>query len=383
MKYRRFGKLEWEISEVSLGLLRKEEAIAGLDAVTRPERVKAIRYAIDRGVNYVNMGYPFYFKNPQKECEYVTEALDDGYHNKIKLAINIPARGISSYQDLNKALNEQLRLFDIKKADFCVIDDIDAGTWDKIKSIDMESWVGESISSGIVGQVGIGFHDDPHFLKRILDACRQWAFIQVELSLVDYMHHPGVGCFNYAKEKDIAVIVSDVTKGGRLLKNIPEDILEIIKKSGKKMRQEERYIRWALSFENVSSALMSSYAEFSTVEQIGTYLAYIESFDPVDVDMWEMLEATKIREAYYAIRDCLCTTCRCCMPCPHGIDAPRIIELINEEKMFSDEGIPKLQYNLENHKKSKCTQCGICVKQCKKHFPIDEIVKKACEKYAQ
>ena len=381
MKYRKFGKFEWEISEVSLGLLRMEEVVAVSDAKTRSERAKVIKYAIDHGVNYVNMGYPLYFEDPQKECEYIRETLDDGYRSKIKIAINIPSRGISTYQDLDEALSEQLKLFDIEKADFCVIDDINAKTWDKIKPLDIEMWAAEKIASGKVDYIGLGFHDDPHFLKRIFDAYRNWAFIQIELSLVDYLHHPGVGCFNYAKERDIAVIVTDVTKGGRLLKRIPENILEIIKKTKQKMRPEERYVRWALSFDNISSAQMSSFSEFCTAEQTERYFSYIDRFAPADVDMWEMLDATKIREAYYASRDCLCTICRCCMPCPYGIDAPRIIELINDEKMFSDEGIPKLQYKLENHQKTSCTQCGLCVKQCKKHFPIDEIVKKAYEKY--
>ena len=382
MKYRRFGKSGWEISEVSIGVLRKEEAIAFSDGAARAERVRAIRHAIDRGVNYINLGYPFNFEDPQEACGYVKEALADGYGGKVRVAVNIPARGLSSYKDLEKALDAQLRLFSIEKADFCVLCGVNSIVWDKIKSIDIESWAAGAIDSGKADHIGMGFHDDPHYLKRILDACRQWAFIEIELSIVDYKHHPGVGCFNFAKERDIAVIAADVSKAGRLLKNIPESIQEILNGSRAEMTQEERCIRWALGFEDISSAQMSSTAEFSAVEQVERYLDFAGRFSPGGIDMQEMLDAAKIRDAYYASRDCLCTGCRRCMPCPAGIDAPRIIELVNEEKMFSDSEIPKLQYNLENHRQTKCAQCGICVQRCKKHFPVGEIVKQAYERYA-
>jgi predicted aldo/keto reductase-like oxidoreductase len=382
MKYRKFGKLDWEISEVSLGVLRQEEAVAARGEINGRERVKAIRYAVDQGVNYINMGFPCYFDNPQEACGYVKEALSGGYRDKVKAAINIPSRGISSRQELDKALDGALRQFGLDKADFCMIEGVNRATWGALKSIDIASWASEASGSGKADHIGLAFHDDPHYLKDITEAYPQWAVIQIELSILDYRHHPGVGCFKFAEEHDIAVIATDITKAGRLLRNIPPNVRELLDKAPLEIDMEERCLRWVLSFDDVSSAQMSVQAEFNTAEQVRKYLAFMERMSPGDVDIWEVLDDARIREAYYANRDCPCSYCRCCMPCSYGVDIPRINELLNDEKMFSDSKIPKFQYNLENHQNAKCAQCSLCNRQCPKGFQLQRNVNEAYEKYA-
>ena len=381
MKYRKMGKLDWEISEASLGVLRKEEAVAAAQEIDLPERIEAIRYAVDNGVNYINLGFPFYFENPAKACEYVKSALSGGYRDHVKVAVNIPSREISSQQDLDNAIDAQLKLFDLDRVDFCLIDGVFRATWDTLKSLDIASWASKASDSGKVGYIGLNFHDDPHYLRNIFDTYPQWDVIQMELSMLDYKHHPGVGGFRFSEEHDIAVIATDITKAGRLLENIPESVRDILNESALKMSQEERCVRWTLGFKEVSSTLMSVQSEFSSTEQVEKYLSYIDGFTPEDIGISERLEATRIREAYYAQRDCMCTACRCCMPCPIGIDAPRLIELTNDEKMFSNHKIPQLQYVSENHQNIKCTHCGVCDKQCPRHFPVQRIVNSAYERY--
>jgi len=253
MRYRKLGKLDWDISEISVGVLRQEEA-AVTEKTDRTERIGAIRYAIDSGVNYINLGFPFYFGDHQKACEYIRESLSAGYREKVKAAINIPSGKVSSLPQLDNMIDEQLRLFDLDKADFCVIDGVNRAVWDKLKSTDITGLFSKIIASGRVDHFALGFHDDPHFLKGIIDTYPMWAFIQIELSILDYTHHPGVGCFTFAGEHDIAVISTDITKAGRLLKNIPEHVREVLDGSQSRMAREERYIRWVLGFEEVSSA---------------------------------------------------------------------------------------------------------------------------------
>ena len=362
-------------------MLRQEEAVANLREADHFKRIRAIRYAIDKGVNYINLGFPAYFKDPQKACEYVNIALADGYHSKVKHAINISMRDSTSQYDLDNALNSQLKLFKIEHAEFCVISDVDRTFRNTLKSIDIASWAIKTIASGRIDQIALGFHDDAHYLKGIVDEYPQWAFIQIEFSFLDYMHHPGVGCFSFAEESNIAIIATDITKAGRLLKNIPENVQKIYSGSKLNISPEERCVRWPLSFEEISSAQMSAHSELSTVEQVDRYFSYADRFEPAGTDIGEKLDAAKIREAYYASRECLCTICRLCMPCPAGIDAPRIIELINDEKMFTNVEIPKFQYNRDNLQSAGCSQCGNCVRLCKKHFPIDLIVNEANERY--
>jgi predicted aldo/keto reductase-like oxidoreductase len=187
-----------------------------------------------------------------------------------------------------------------------------------------------------------------------------------------------VGGFKFARDNDIAIIATDCTKAGRLLNNIPENVQAIWDQSQPVRTPEEWRLRWALNFKEVSSVLL----DFMSVQHVKDCLSCAEGFSAGGADVWESLQATKVREAYYANRFIQCTSCRCCMPCPLGIDAPRIIELYNDGEMLADDRIPRLLFNKENHQNIECSQCGLCRSQCPKHYPIADIVAGARRKYS-
>ncbi|MCL2200990.1 MAG: aldo/keto reductase [Oscillospiraceae bacterium] len=371
------------ISELSLGVLCREEAIAAPERTSSEKRTGTIRYMIDQGVNFINLGHPLLFKNPETACEYVKNALDGGYREKVKLAINVPTHRVSSQQELSNSLAAQLELFGLDSVDFCVLDGVNRFNWAALKSIGISAWVESISASRISSHAGIAFHDDPHYLKDINGTYPHWAFVQMELSLLDYKHHPGAGGFKFTQEYNNGVIAAGITKSGRLLKNIPENVEDVLENAQVKQSPEERCVKWVLAFEEVSSAQLSIESECPTTKHAQRYLRYAEDVTPGEPDVWESLDAARIRDAYYANRDYLCTSCYCCMPCAVGIDAPRIIELVNDGKMFSNSAIPKLQYSIERHQDIECLQCGLCNKHCPKRLPIQKIVLDASCAYAQ
>jgi predicted aldo/keto reductase-like oxidoreductase len=56
MKYRKLGKLDWDVSVLGFGAMRLPLADKETQQVDEPEATKMVRYAIDRGVNYVPPG---------------------------------------------------------------------------------------------------------------------------------------------------------------------------------------------------------------------------------------------------------------------------------------------------------------------------------------
>src|SRR4030043_1259846 len=57
MKYRRFGKLDWEVSVLGFGVMRLPFIDEDPTNLNEAESIKMIRYAIDHGVNYLDLGY--------------------------------------------------------------------------------------------------------------------------------------------------------------------------------------------------------------------------------------------------------------------------------------------------------------------------------------
>ena len=88
MKYRRFGKLDWEGSVLGFGAMRLPLTDRNQANVDEPESIRIIRYAIDHGVNYVDTAYPYHEGRSEPT---VGRALQDGYREKVKLATKLPA----------------------------------------------------------------------------------------------------------------------------------------------------------------------------------------------------------------------------------------------------------------------------------------------------
>lgn len=377
MKYRKFGKLGWDVSEISLGVFQLSATAEDSATIDVETRKAAIHCAIDNGVNYINLGYPFFFENPADKCGYIREALSDGYRKKVKLTVNIPALLVNSREGMDRYLNDQLRWFGCDSFDFCQIEGITRSTWQKLKDINLRSWLDEVSRSGKILHFGFAFHDDSHYLNQIFDYFDQWVFVQFEYSLMDYKHHPGVGGLKIASDRALGIIASEGLKGGRLTVNIPPSVQAIWDEAATKRTPDEWTIRWLLNHSALSTALF----EFLNPVQVLTYLAYADSVEPGMLDIYEQMQANKVRDAYNAARSIPCTACRCCMPCPLGIDAPRIVELYNDALVYGNRQLPQFLYHLEGHQRILCQGCGVCEQACPRHYPLMEIQKKSAEHF--
>lgn len=94
----------------------------------------------------------------------------------------------------------------------------------------------------------------------------------------------------------------------------------------------------------------------------------------------ELALIDKVREAYRKLSPTPCTSCGYCMPCPNGVNIPRIFELYNNAVMYNDRTIPLYFYNMvlqKEQRADRCNECGQCLEACPQKFPIQEWLQKA------
>jgi hypothetical protein len=65
------------------------------------------------------------------------------------------------------------------------------------------------------------------------------------------------------------------------------------------------------------------------------------------------------------------------MPCPEGIDVPRIFELYNDAFIYEDVETARILYRNELHHAEWCNRCRDCEKRCTKKLEIVDWLERA------
>ena len=373
MKYRRFGRLDWEVSALGFGLARlplTDEDPASIDEV---ESVKMLRYAIDHGVNYLDTGSPQDKRQQEHLSRLLREALQGGYRQRIKIAAGLPSSLINSSTDFERHLDGLLKWLPVKTLDFFLLGGLNRDTWPRLQALDVLRQAEGAVAGGRIGQIGFSFHDQFQFLREVIDACDNWALCQFQYSYMDVDHHPGVGGLKYAAEKGLAVVVTEPLRGGRLTGKFPEPVARLWAGATPERSPADWGLRWVWNHPEISTVV----CDMSTMEQVAENVALADSVEPENLTVPEELLISRVRDAYRNLRPVPCTACRICMPCPQDIDVPRIFELYNDAIMYGDSGTARSIYRLENHCLDICTECGICENACGMKLPLLDWLKKA------
>jgi len=112
MQYRKFGKLDWEVSALGFGAMRLPTTDGKPENIDEHLATRMILYAIDHGVNYLDTAYPYHGGQSERV---VGRALLDGYRKKIRLATKMPARLVESTQDFDRFFNQRFVRFVLSK----------------------------------------------------------------------------------------------------------------------------------------------------------------------------------------------------------------------------------------------------------------------------
>jgi len=341
--------------------------------INEAESIRMLRYAIDHGVNYLDIGYPYDMRQQERRTRLISQALQDGYRQKIKVAASLPSFLVSSSLDFERYLNEQLRWLQTDRIDFYLLGGLNRETWPRLQELDVLCWAKKAVADGRIDRLGFSFHDHFQALRDVLDAYDNWALCQFQYSYMDIDHHPGFGGLKYAADKGLTVVITAPLLGGRLTKEPPESVARVWAGVSQKRTLAEWGLRWVWNHPEVSTVV----SDMSTIDQVVGNVALADSVEPDSLTVQEQVLISQVRDAYRKLRPVPCTSCRGCMPCPQGIDVPRIFELHNDAIMYGDTETARSIYRIERHRIDNCTECGICVNACGKQIAILDWLKAA------
>ncbi|HDK7156878.1 TPA: aldo/keto reductase [Clostridium botulinum] len=374
MLYRKFGKTDEEVSILGFGCMRLPVINNDPAKIDEKKAVKQIRYAIDKGVNYIDTAYPYH----EGTSEFlVGKALKDGYRERIKLATKLPSWLIKSREDMDKYLNEQLEKLQTDHIDFYLLHALNKEDWENLKKHNVFEFLDKAIEDGRIKYAGFSFHDELSLFKEIVDAY-DWSFCQIQYNFIDENYQAGIKGLKYASQKGLAVVIMEPLRGGNLARIVPDDVKEIWNKAHIKRSPAQWGFRFLWNYPEIT-VVLSGMEKMDHIEENikESNNGYANSLTEKELELID-----RVKEIYISRIKVDCTNCRYCMPCPFGVNIPKNFKYLNMASIYSDMKKQKkkyVSYLNKNEKASNCRKCGKCEEACPQNIKIrnmlEEVVK--------
>ena len=370
MQYRKFNKLNWNVSSLGFGCMRLPTTDGNPMSgnIDEEKAIEMIRYAIDQGVNYVDTAYPYHKGNSETV---VGKALEEGYREKVKLATKSPTWLIKKPEDFDTYLNEQLTKLQTDHIDFYLLHNLTENTWTNvILKLNLLDKAEEAIKDGRIKHIGFSFHDDYNCFEKIVDGYDKWDFCQIQYNYMDTENQAGTKGLKYAAEKGLPVIVMEPLLGGKLA-NPPKSILDIFKGDTKGRSPVDWALQWLWNQPEVSLVLSGMSNMEQTMENI--HYANGSGINALSNEELQLIDC--VQEKYRERTAIPCTGCNYCMPCPSNVEIPSVFELYNYGYMHEDVKDVRGAYARQIKEKNKgnnCIQCKVCEEKCPQKIRISE-----------
>ena len=373
MKYRKFGKLNWEVAVLGFGAMRLPVIDNDPTKIDEEEATRIVRYGIDRGINYVDTAYPYHGGQGEPV---VGRILRDGYRERVKLATKLPCWLVKNEGDFDRYLDEQLERLQTEHIDFYLLHSLRDPTWPNMQRLHVFDWAEKALADGRIGHLGFSFHDRYDMFQEIIDAYDGWTMCQIQYNFMDVNYQAGMRGLKYAAAKGIAVVAMEPIRGGRVAQNVPPAIEALWDTAAHKRTPADWALQWVWSQPEVTLVLSG----MSAMEHVEQNLASADRAQVGLLTEEELALIVQVREKYLELSPIPCTDCRYCMPCPSGVNIPRIFELYNDARKYDSLQIPKMLYGSlpEANRANQCVECGQCMEVCPQHIEIPAWLEKAC-----
>lgn len=358
MQYRPFGNTGVMVSNLGFGAMRlpTDEAVA----------VALIRKAIALGVNYVDTA-PGYLKGLSEQ--YVGKALQ-GIRSQVYLSTKNPIENASA-DDWRKRLEASLQRLNIDYIDFYHMWGINWNLYTERIAVPNGPLAAarKAQSEGLIKHLSFSFHDKPENMIKLIDT-GEFETVLCQYNLLDRANEDAMA---YAREKGLGVAVMGPVGGGRLA--APSAAISSMLGTSHAATPEVA-MRFVLSNPNVSVALsgMSTDAMVEENVRIASMTEPLSSDEKNSVAM-ALQRLTELSKLY-------CTGCNYCMPCPNGVQIPRVFELMNLHRVWGLTEHAKAGYRKLLDKGGSvddCILCGNCETKCPQKLQITDQLKECAE----
>jgi predicted aldo/keto reductase-like oxidoreductase len=373
MLYRPFGRTGVRVSILGFGCMRLPVVGGRHQDIDIPLATKMLHYALDHGVNYVDTAFPYHSAafndTPGTSEAFVGEALA-GRRGKVLVATKLPGWLVKSRKDMDRILAGQLERLRTEEIDCYLLHGVDGPEFNRLAGLGALDFLDDAKARGKIRFAGFSFHDQGAAFAPIVDAY-DWDLCQIQYNYMDVEYQAGAAGLAYAADRGLAVVVMEPLKGGRLAGPVPATIKTLWETAPVRRAPVE----WALRFVWDDSRVSLLLSGMSAMEQVKENVELASEGQPASLSTAELAVIGKVQEAYRMRTVVDCTGCGYCMPCPQGIDIPRLFSFLNDAALFDNLAEEKRTCGIavatgQTAPASACTECGQCVEACPQQLDV-------------
>ncbi len=360
-----------ELSILGFGCMRFPMKGSNIDEV---RSIGMIRDSIDKGVNYFDTAY--FYHNGKSES-LLGEALSGGYRERVKIATKLPPFMVSKLAGAKKIFDTQCTRLKTNYIDYYLLHMLtDKATLDRMVSIGVMEWLEQLKKDGTIKNIGFSFHGSKADFEQIVVAY-PWDFCQIQYNYLDENNQATKSGLQLAGSLGIPVIVMEPLRGGKLVNNLPEQVITEFKNFDEKRTPAEWALRWIWNHSEVSVILSGMSDEQQIEENIRLASdAVANSLSEEELRVFDRVKAILLEKIKIP-----CTACGYCMPCPAGVNIPGCFSAYNDKYLLGDKRYRfKYIQTLGTLSKrpayaSLCTECGKCEQHCPQKIEVRKQLK--------
>ena len=349
-----YGATGKDISVISFGGMRFEKP-DDIDAMA-----DVVLHAHRRGINYFDTA-PYYCGDKSEDIvgAAIRQMTPGTFHVSTKCSAD-------SGDELRASLERSLKRLHVEKIDFfhvwCLLN---LDQWQARKDGGAVAAALKARDEGLIEHVVVSSHMNGRDLGQVLS---EGLFDGVTLGYCAINFPFRDEAVNIAGQRNLGVVTMNPLGGGL----IPDhaDRFDFLKGPG-----DPSVVAAALRFNVSNPHITSALVGFSNKAQVDEAVEAVAEFKPYD-----RAHIEAVREKVLDSFDGLCTGCGYCLPCPAGVEIPKMMDAYNQRALRGDDPSHirnrlKWHWGLAPADAEACSLCGVCESRCTQHLPIRERLK--------